>query len=58
MTDRVPFTVGALRRALADYPDDTPLRVAVPDADYPNDVADDGFVATSVGYDELAACTV
>ena len=38
--ERKPWTVGQLRDELAKYPDDTPLRVAVADADHPNEFAD------------------
>jgi hypothetical protein len=40
ITERQPWTVGQLREELAKYPDDTPLRVAVSDSDYPDEIAD------------------
>lgn len=39
-TKRTPWTVGQLRDELAKYPDDTPLRVAVSDPDYPDEMVD------------------
>ncbi|MFD1277330.1 DUF6225 family protein [Streptomyces kaempferi] len=39
-TERQPWTVGQLREELAKYPDDTPLRVAVSDPTYPNEIVD------------------
>lgn len=39
-TERTPWTAGRLREELARYPDETPLRVAVSDADHPEEFAD------------------
>lgn len=39
-TERPPWTAGRLREELAKYPDDTPLRVSVADADYPDEIDD------------------
>ncbi|MGI5254168.1 DUF6225 family protein [Actinacidiphila glaucinigra] len=45
------WTVGRLRSALATYPDDMPLRVAVPDDPAPHtaQTIDDRYVVTGIG---------
>ncbi|MFI2215148.1 hypothetical protein [Streptomyces sp. NPDC020141] len=47
MTDRTPLTVGDLRKALAAFSDETPVRVAVPDPD-DEQFSDDRFIPTAV----------
>lgn len=44
------WTVGRLREALAAYPDDMPLHIAVPDdpAPHPAQTVDDRYVVTGV----------
>lgn len=51
MTTNTParWTVGQLRDALAEHPDDMPLRVAVPDAKHPDLYVDDDYVVTGAG---------
>ncbi|MFE6405163.1 DUF6225 family protein [Streptomyces alboflavus] len=55
MADEKPpeMTVGQLREALAKYPDDTPIRVAVPDPDHPDDVHDDAYVVSKVAVNKV-----
>lgn len=43
------WAVGQLRAALAEYPDDMPLQVAVPGLTHPDLYVDEDFVVTGAG---------